>query len=216
MSKKHMKGKHLYGHTGNLQATGFYLDGLTLTRRGWAQHNKKKHLAGGVAVFKSKSGKILYVRYTRSGRMTEITSDEDEENEDDDDKGGKDTNKFGKRVLKSVKNKIKKALEKFRNSPKKFQEALKNSLTMKDVKARSLREFMIKSNPFDLFDKAKETWENLHGKMLSDVGSGKLYNFVKEVQKTIENKKGYLGLSTKLEEDTDFLDADDLISLILV
>lgn len=215
MSNNHMKGRHLYGHTGNLKATGFNLNGLTLTG-GWAHYTKKKHIAGGVAVFKSKNGKILYARYNRNGRMTEITSDEDEENEDDDDKGGKDTNKFGKRVLKSAKNKIKKALEKFKNSPKKFQEALKNSLTMKDVKARSLKEYMIKSNPFDLFDKAKETWENLHGKMLSDFGSGKLFDFVKKVQKTIENKKGYLNLSTKLEEDTDFLDADDLISLILL
>ena len=137
-------------------------------------------------------------------------------NRDDDDKGGKDTNKFGKRVLKSTFNHIKKALEKFKNNPKKFQEALKNSLTMKDTKERSLKEYMIKSNPFDLFDKAKETWENIHGKMLSDFGSGKLFDFVKKVQKTIENKKAYLGLSTKLEEDTDFLSADDLLSLILV
>lgn len=216
MSNNHMKGKHLYGHTGNLKASAFHLTGQELTG-GWAHYTKQKHhIAGGVAVFTSKSGKKLYVRYNRNGRITEITSDEDEENKDDDDKGGKDTNKFGKRVLKSTFNHIKKALEKFKNSPKKFKEALKNSLTMKDVKTNSLKEYMIKSNPFDLYDKAKETWENIHGKAMSDFGAGKLFDFVKKVQKTIENKKAYTGLSAKLEEDTDFLSADDLISLILV
>lgn len=209
-----MKGTHLYGHEGNLKATGFHLHGLTLNG-GWAHYTKKKHIAGGVAVFKSKSGKTLYARYNRNGRMTEITSDEADENEDKDDKGGKDTDKFGKRVLKKAFNDIKKKLEKFKNSPKKFKEALKDSLTMKDTNFNSIKQFVIKQNPFDIFDKVKGTWENIKGKAMDDFSGGKLFDFVKKVQKTIENKKAYKDLYTTLDDGT-YLSADDLIALMLV
>lgn len=210
-----MKGSHLYGHTGNLKSSGFHLKGLTLTG-GWAHYTKKHHLAGGVAVFKSKSGKTLYARYNRNGRLTEITSDEDEENEDEDDNPSNDVNKFGKRVLKSTFNKIKKTLEKLQGKPTKFKQALKDSLTMKDVKFNSLKEMLLKSNPYDLWDKATATWENIHGKRMSDLGQGKLFDGIKKLVKTVDNKKGYTKLSFKLEEDTDVLSADDLIALFLV
>ena len=210
-----MKGSHLYGHTGNLKATGFHLSGLTLTG-GWAHYTKKHHLAGGVAVFKSKSGKTLYARYNRNGRMTEITSEENEENEDEDDSPSNDVNKFGKRVLKSTFNKIKKTLEKLQGKPTKFKQALKDSLTMKDTKFNSLKEMLLKSNPYDLWEKATSTWENIHGKRMSDLGQGKLFDSIKKLVKTVDNKKGYTKLNFKLEEDTDLLSADDLIALFLV
>ena len=210
-----MKGHHLYGHTGNLKSSGFHVKGGTLIG-GWAHYNKKHHLAGGVSVFKFASGKVAYMRYNRNGRLTEITSDEDEENEDDDDSPGKDTNKFGKRVLKSTFNKIKKTLEKLQGKPTKFKEALKDSLTMKDVKFNSLKQMLLKSNPYDLWDKAVSTWENIHGKELSDLGKGKMFDGVKKLVKTVDNKKGYTNLTFKLEEDTDLLSADDLIALFLV
>ena len=210
-----MKGSHLYGHTGNLKATGFHLSGLTLTG-GWAHYTKKHHLAGGVAVFKSKSGKTLYARYNRNGRMTEITSEENEENEDEDDSPSNDVNKFGKRVLKSTFNKIKKTLEKLQGKPTKFKQALKDSLTMKDTKFNSLKEMLLKSNPYDLWEKATSIWENIHGKRMSDLGQGKLFDSIKKLVKTVDNKKGYTKLNFKLEEDTDLLSADDLIALFLV
>lgn len=210
-----MRGSHLYGHTGNLKATGFHLSGLTLTG-GWAHYTKKHHLAGGVAVFKSKSGKTLYARYNRNGRMTEITSEENEENEDEDDNPSNDVNKFGKRVLKSTFNKIKKTLEKLQGKPTKFKQALKDSLTMKDTKFNSLKEMLLKSNPYDLWEKATSTWENIHGKRMSDLGQGKLFDSIKKLVKTVDNKKGYTKLNFKLEEDTDLLSADDLIALFLV
>ena len=210
-----MRGSHLYGHTGNLKATGFHLSGLTLTG-GWAHYTKKHHLAGGVAVFKSKSGKTLYARYNRNGRMTEITSEENEENEDEDDNAGNDVNKFGKRVLKSTFNKIKNTLNKLKGKPTKFKQALKDSLTMKDTKFNSLKEMLTKANPFDLWEKATSTWENIHGKRMSDIGQGKLFNSVKKLVKTVDNKKAYTDLTFKLEEDTDVLSADDLIALFLV
>ena len=198
-----------------LQDYNYHLKNMDMVG-GWIHKNKKGHSAGGVMMFNSKTGKTLYIKFNRNGRVMEITSDEADENEDEDDLPGKDTNKFGKRTLKNAYNKIKKSLEQFKNSPKKFKEALKNSITMKDTKFNGITEMWKKASPMDLWEKAVSTWENMKGKRMTDLGQGKLFGFIKKVSKTIENKKGYKGLFVKLEEDNDVLNADELLSLLLV
>lgn len=218
MAKKethHMKGTHIENYIGNIKNYGFKLSHMDLSG-GWIHKTKKGHIAGGVMKFKSKHGKDLYVRYNRNGRVTEITSDEDEENEDDDDEPGKDTNKFGKRTLNSAFKKIKNTLTKLKDNPRKFKEALKNSLTMKDTKFNGITKMLKESDPVKLWQKALNTWENMKGREMTDIGKGKLMDYIKKVTKTVDNKKGYKGLFVKLDEDTDFIDSDDLLALLLI
>lgn len=209
-----MKGHHKEVYGGNLKHTNFQLKHLQLTG-GWVRKNKKGHQVGGVATYESKSGKKLYVRYNRNGRIMEITSDEADENQDDDDEPGKDSNKFGKRTIKKTVDKIKKILEDTKNKTTKFKEIIKNSLTMKDVKSHSLTDFIKSANPVDLWEKAVNVWENKTGKVMSDLGKGKMYDFAKNIVKAVDQKKAYKNKIVKLDEDTDVLSADDFLALVL-
>ena len=209
-----MKGHHKEVYGGNLKTSNYQLKHLQLTG-GWIRKNKKGHQVGGVATYTSKSGKKLYVRYNRNGRIMEITSDEADENQDDDDQPGKDSNKFGKRTIKNTVNKIKKLLEDSKNKATKFKDIIKQSITMKDVKSHSLTDFIKNANPVDLWEKAVNVWENKTGKIMSDLGKGKMYDFAKSIVKAVDQKKAYKNKIVKLDEDTDVLSADDFLALVL-
>ena len=212
-----MRGHHLGTDetglfAGNIKKLNHSLAHMELVE-GWESHNKKGNVNGGVDHFITKNGVDVYVRYNRPGRVIDITSDNDEENQDEDDVNQSEMDKFSSKMIKQTVHQIQKLVED-KTGVSTFKKAVAKSLTKFTEPFKNMKDVFVKNPTTNLWDKAVDTWEHMKGREMTDVGKGKLYDFIDKVRKAIVNKHKWSDMIVKLDEDTDIVSFAKLIGMV--